>query len=54
MKKELPTIQELAINEKLLNECNHPNHTTETEREHGMEFSDLLCTKCGQIFHDYD
>lgn len=53
MKNQEPTIYELEINEKLLGQCNHLHHTTETSREYGYESHDLICTNCGEKFHDY-
>lgn len=54
MNKDHPTDEELDINEKLLKQCNHSSHTTETGREDGYDYYYLICTKCGERFDDDD
>lgn len=54
MAKRLPTDVELLINEIVMGRCNHPDHTTETKREHGFESEYLICTKCGERLWDDD
>lgn len=44
----------LEINENLLHRCNHPRHTTETQREYGSEIVYLICIECGEYFYDPD
>lgn len=51
--ERLPTEEELIINERIMGGCNHPDHTTETIREHGYEYSYLICTVCGERFSEF-
>lgn len=52
----MPTEDELIINSIIFNECNHPDHTTETIVEGGYDRTDLICTVCGlrEWFSEYD
>lgn len=50
----MPTEDDLLINSIIFNQCNHPDHTTETTAEHGYENIELICTVCGVKKWDYE
>ncbi|MEO7324958.1 MAG: hypothetical protein ABIW82_09030 [Dokdonella sp.] len=52
MNDEVPTAEDLLINEKLMGGCNHPDYRVRTERDRYYQgvWTLHVCTRCGAEF----